>query len=274
MALNTEALNRSEFSRPVQRVALFDRFDYALQALDRLPNQYFNSIKLQALLFQATDPYNDVELIANDLQRNRWVDTAIGKQLDGVGHIVGEARQGREDELYREAIKFRIFVNTSNATPDDLIRGLLFLTRPDDAQYMEAYPATAMLFTDGAFIPRNIKEVIQGLSPAAITDVPVMVSYAGVKPFRFGQTEELAELFVENDQNYLTAEGHDLQVSVSAVGKGTSTFGGLVPANFAVSVGGIDYELSLGGYDESLLAVNSPEHNSMLESGYHLTGVF
>ena len=110
--------------------------DYVSIALPRLTGQFANSPKLNAIMAAIVAPLTTLENDADSLNTNRWIDTAIGAQLDGCGYIVGEAREGRDDEAYREAIKYRVFVNVSNATPTDLIRGLKFLTKPTDCQYI------------------------------------------------------------------------------------------------------------------------------------------
>ena len=45
----------------------------------------------------------------------------VGDQLDGIGEIVGLAREGRDDTTYRARIRARILTNKSNGTPPDLI---------------------------------------------------------------------------------------------------------------------------------------------------------
>lgn len=240
--------------------------DYIALAKSRLTNQFSEAPRITALTEAMITPVQDVEELADDVKNLRWIATASGKQLDGCGYIVGEPRQGRDDEEYRKWILFRIFVNTSNATPEDLMHGLRFLTDPDDVQYMEQYPATAILFTDGPNVPENIQPVMQGLSPAAIADVPVMVTFAHAPPFRFSKEPPAGELFVNNDADYLTANGSDLQVSVANIDNG-ARFGGIAPAE--LDVGG--FGLDVGG---PWLAINSPEFDTMIESGYHLTGVY
>lgn len=240
--------------------------DYVSVALSRLTNQFENSPRLLALVAAMVAPIQTLEGVANDIRAKRWIDTAEGKQLDGAGYIVGEPRLGRDDDTYREAIKFRIFVNTSNATPQDLIRGLSFLTKPDDIQYIEQYPATAMLFTNGPIISPMIQEVMQSLAPAAISDVPVMVSYSRKSPFRFGRESPPSELFVNADADYLTGNGADVQVQVSTAEAGPA-LGGVALADFFVG----DFMLDIAG---PTLAIDSPNFNTVLESGYHLTGVY
>jgi len=236
------------------------------EALGRLAGQFQNSPKLRGMLEAIVGPLDAVLSDISALKTERWIDTAIGNQLDGCGQIVGEHRLGREDDDYRAAIKFRVFVNTSTATPVDIIAGLKYLTSPTDCQYLEAYPATALLFTDGLFVKSTIQQEMQDISPAAISDVPVSVSFSS-RPFRFGEEPPLGELFVNSGQDYLTANGSDIQVSVSALAANNeSSFGGVVPAELDVGIGYLD----LGG---PTLAIYDP--NSLKTIGhYNLTGVF
>jgi len=239
--------------------------DYAPIAVARLTGQFQNSPKLKALMAAIVGPLTTLETDADAVIADRWIDTAFGKQLDGCGAIVGEARQGRGDDAYRVAIKFRVFVNISKGTPTDLIRGLKFLTDPTDCQYLEAYPATALLFTNGFFVDHKIQPAMQGLSPAGISVVPVAVSFAD-KPFRFSREPIPGELFVNGDADYLTAEGSDIQVSQGGLALGAATFGGCVPAELDVGIGYLD----VGG---PTLAVYNP--NSLNTLGHdNLTGVF
>lgn len=239
--------------------------DYAAVAVPRLTGQFENSPKLKALMAAIVGPLTTLETEADALVADRWIDTAVGKQLDGCGHIVGELRQGRNDDTYRTAIKFRVFVNISKGTPTDLIRGLKFLTDPTDCQYLEVYPATALLFTNGFFVDYKIQAAMQDLAPAAISDVPLAVSFRD-KPFRFAKEPIPGELFVNNGADYLTAEGSDIQVSQGALATGAATLGGCVPAELDVGIGYLD----VGG---PTLAVYNP--NSLNTLGhYNLTGVF
>ena len=57
----------------------------------------------------------------------RYVDTAIGAQLDGIGRVVGEVRAGKDDTDYRIAIKGRITRNRSNSRTEDLYALFLLL---------------------------------------------------------------------------------------------------------------------------------------------------
>lgn len=240
-------------------------YDYESIAVARLTGQFQDSPKLKALMAAIVGPLSVLENDADKLIADRWIDTAIGKQLDGCGYIVGEARQGRDDAAYRDAIKFRVFVNISKGTPTDLIRGLKFLTNPTDCQYLEAYPATALLFTNGFFVDYKIQAAMQDLAPAAISGVPVAVSFMD-KPFRFAKEPPPGELFVNGGQSYLTGNSSDIQVTTTSAPVGTSALGGVVPAELDVGIGYLD----VGG---PTLAVYNP--NSLNTLGHdNLTGVF
>lgn len=239
--------------------------DYSAKAIPRLAGQFQNSPKLQALMAAIVGPLTVVETDADALIAERWINTSVGTQLDGCGNIVGETRQGRSDDAYRIAIKFRVFVNMSNGVPKDMIAGLKFLTDPTDCQYLEAYPATALLFTNGFFVDSTIHPSMQDLAPVAISAVPVAVSFMDV-PFRFAREPVPGELFVNSGQDYLDANGSDILVGQSALSSTASTFGGIVPAELDVGIGYLD----VGG---PTLAVYNP--NTLTTLGHHnLTGVF
>lgn len=240
--------------------------DYESQAQSRLVNQFNNSPKLRAVVAALVAEFTNIENTLDLMKSERWIDTAVGAQLDGCGYIVGEPRRGRDDSAYREAIRFRVFVNVSKGTPQDLIRGISFLTKPDDAQYMEQYPATTMLFTNGPVVQTDIQLVIQDISPAAISTVPVMVSYTAL-PFRLGKESAPAELFVNSDADYLEVDGSDMQVSGQQVAANGAAFGGVVPGDLDVN----DQLLELS--DGSVLVVHNPNTDVTI-GHYHLTGVF
>lgn len=51
----------------------------------------------------------------------RRVDTAEGAQLDVIGAIVGRARDGADDDVYRRRIRAQIATNASDGRTEDLI---------------------------------------------------------------------------------------------------------------------------------------------------------
>lgn len=240
--------------------------DYVTKAQGRLTNQFSEKPLIKALVGAMVTPLTVAEDVADQLKNNRWIASAVGVQLDGCGYIVGESRKARTDDEYRKAILFRIFVNTSNATPEDLIYGLKYLTEPDELQYIEQYPATAMLFTDGPNTPSDIHTTMQDLSPAAICTVPIMVSFAHAPPFRFSMAPDNQQLNVGPDTR-LTANGNRISITSGIVEDDGARLGGIAPA--FITANGSKLTAAAGR-----LRINSPNHQTIIESGYHLTGVY
>jgi len=240
--------------------------DYEGIAVARLTGQFENSPLLQGVVAAMTAPLTVLETEADSLRYDRWIDSAIGVQLDGCGDIIGERRDGRDDDEYRKALKFRVFVNVSKGTPTDIIYGLNYLTEPDDSQYLEIYPATVMLFSDGFEVDETIKDTMQDLLPAGVSDVPVAVSY-GADPFRFASASVPSELWTNGDN--FEVGGSDLQVTTTAVSVGEYTFGGVVGSDLEVTGDEVYLEVS-GGFGLALYAKSS----TTTLGTKHLTGVY
>jgi hypothetical protein len=57
-----------------------------------------------------------------NLYAGSWLDNAFGLQLDNLGDIVGETRQGRDDTVYRPWIRARILANRSSGKQQELLK--------------------------------------------------------------------------------------------------------------------------------------------------------
>jgi len=167
--------------------------DYETLALSRLTNFFQDKPRVKSLVGALPRQLDIFEAVANQVKNERAIDTAIGIQLDKLGDIVGEKRRGRDDDTYRKAITFRVFVNISKGRPSDLIGSTRTLTQADDVQYIESYPATAYLFSNGYDADSTIQVQIQDVSPAAICDVPITVSY-GEEPLRMSNVDILDDI--------------------------------------------------------------------------------
>lgn len=162
--------------------------DYEDIARRRLTSVLADKPRVRELVVAMPRQLTIFEQVADQVRNERGLDLAIGVQLDALGLIVGEPRRGRNDEAYRRAIRFRIFVNISKGRPSDLIYVTQYISGGDDVQYLESYPATAYMFTSGYDVNSDIHDAVQEVSPAAISDVPVVVSI-GDDPFRLDDDE-------------------------------------------------------------------------------------
>ena len=109
----------------------------------------------------------------------------MGDQLDIWGEIVGEERGGRGDADYRTAIDFRIVLNTSGGEPETLISALRFFTQPTVSTYIEAYPASVRLYSDGPVVPYNLGAAMDALAAAGVS---VLTTHVAGVPFVLGDS--------------------------------------------------------------------------------------
>lgn len=63
----------------------------------------------------------DVENALQQLYRERRIDTAVGTQLDILGKIVGQPRNGLSDDTYRRRVRARVSVNRSDGLIEDIL---------------------------------------------------------------------------------------------------------------------------------------------------------
>lgn len=123
----------------------------------------------------------EIDNVDQNLKFQRSLETSIGTQLDGLGEILGLARLPNEsDEDYRERLKFQIFINKANGTPEEVITVLKFLTKANKIRYHEYYPAAFQMSTDGLVFPNPPEQLvtaIQSVSPAGVQYTPITATY-------------------------------------------------------------------------------------------------
>jgi hypothetical protein len=121
------------------------RNDIAAEMLDRLPAQ-FRKPRIQAFVRALANQIQKLEQTDYDLWFRRMLDNAEDVDLNNLGAIVGEERQGRLDDEYRRYIRARIKVNRSNGKLNQLL-GILALLVEDDATIIatEHYPAAMVI---------------------------------------------------------------------------------------------------------------------------------
>lgn len=104
-------------------------------------------------------------------------------------------KAGQSDSDYREDIKFQIFINSSNGTPEEVINILKYLTNANKIWYYDMFPAGYQLATDGLNFPTPATDLVLALqqaSPAGVQYVPITAIYNTI-PFTFSSdpVEEL-----------------------------------------------------------------------------------
>lgn len=118
--------------------------DHVADGLRKLLIQFRGQPHLQQILSSYLEQIQELEVVFIALIDERYVLTAVGAQLDGVGQIVGELRAGRDDVDYRVAILGRISRNKANGTIEDII-ALFGLLLPSHTIVLSEGPGAATL---------------------------------------------------------------------------------------------------------------------------------
>lgn len=105
-------------------------------------------------------------------------DTATGDQLDLLGKLVGEGRQGRIDDDYRAAVKVRIKVNCSDGSLPTLLTIAEMMVVGANINASEPAVATVSLdFEDTG--TTTARTIFQMLKRAKAGGVRLILSYGG-----------------------------------------------------------------------------------------------
>jgi hypothetical protein len=131
--------------------------DHAKRALARLIEKLKRKPKIEATLNAFNDQNQAIEDAYWQLFSERSIETSIGDQLDILGKIVGERRDGSNDDDYRLRIRARIRANLSNGTTEDIYRVFRALLGPMAGSavftWFDSYPARFVLTITGILIP-------------------------------------------------------------------------------------------------------------------------
>jgi hypothetical protein len=186
------------------------RNDIAADMLERLPAQFRDKPRIEAIVRALANQIQKHEQTFYDLWFRRMLDNAEDVDLDNIGAIVGEERQGWGDDEYRQYIRARIKTNRSDGRTETLIAILVLLFELDAAdvgniRIREYYPATMVVETffrvtaDGEYINRGF---LQRAKPAAVnldyvawpaTYVNTFIADDSVTPFVDGTTQGAAD---------------------------------------------------------------------------------
>lgn len=164
------------------------------QAKALLLSQFRNSPNILKVVEIYHDQIQDIENEYFTLLESLGIDTAVDYALDMIGKEVQEARQGRNDTDYRNAILTKIFINNSSGTPEEVIAATQQITGASSIKYSEQYPAQVVLEIFGAeyvskaatirkTVPAAVDLVFEKKIDIDTTQTYVGVAYSFVKNF-------------------------------------------------------------------------------------------
>lgn len=117
--------------------------------------QFQDSTKLNGIMTAAYNRANDIETALFEIRDEMGLDNAIGVQLDILGKVFSEDRQGRNDTNYRLAIQQKASTIYSGE-PEALIVILKNIYGATYAYYGPLYPGKYYINTDAAVIGSDI----------------------------------------------------------------------------------------------------------------------
>jgi hypothetical protein len=144
--------------------------EVAARAAANMLQQDQERAKLQAFVRIALEEVQLIRNVSQDLYEGWMLENATGFLLDALGWIVGEARQGRDDDLYRIWIRIRIIANRSNGKIADSLKvARLLVEETATVKYVPDYPAAYVIeITNSAFDEAVMKQVLNLVRGAGI----------------------------------------------------------------------------------------------------------
>jgi len=157
----------------------------------RLPLAQFRGLPVfEALLSSLLKQVQEIEDALWDVLVRTQLPLAAGVQLDRLGRIVGQPRQGRGDESYRIWIAARVMVNRSSGLAEQVIAIVEKLVEGKDLELREEPPAAFTI---------DVQEPITELDGVEIAKILQRARAAGVRGLLEWFSEPIDEVFAFSD---------------------------------------------------------------------------
>ncbi len=172
--------------------------DHSDQAVARLHTIHKAKANIEALVRMLVDPIQTIEDTLWQLLTERLIDTAIGEQLNVLGRIVGQTRDGLSDSDYRRHIRARISVNKSKGLWTDLIAVARLIINDTDAVLVNAESdhMTALMEVTESIVSDSLGAIlIDFLSQTKSDVVRLLLTYsaqAAADTFTLGSITQIA----------------------------------------------------------------------------------
>lgn len=121
--------------------------DHVSAAQNRLIQQYKDSVNLKGLIADVSGTQTqELEDVFWDLLSRLDINTMVGQQLNNIGTIVGQARNGQTDAIYRLFIQAKIGVNVSESEANRIIDVWKLISLASIVYMFEAFPAEVDIY--------------------------------------------------------------------------------------------------------------------------------
>lgn len=128
-------------------VLSFGKVDHVAAGLARLPEQFKSKTMIIKLLAGLLAEFQPLEDALWQLLTQRGIDSAVGTQLDAIGVLVKQPRNGLSDADYPRYLRAKIATNRSKGTVEDLIKiaNLVVDDKPNSTIWVETVGPAAVV---------------------------------------------------------------------------------------------------------------------------------
>lgn len=163
---------------------------YIKEALKLVITQLRGKGKFEALLSSYVAELDELEAALWQLNEDRWIDTAEGEQLDGLGRIVKAIRAGATDDQFRLRLRARILLNRSSGTPNEILKILRLMVKSTTtllytAKYPASFLVTAGIDTLDDFEVTELSSTIGEATSAGVNSQLVYQTVSDATSFTF-----------------------------------------------------------------------------------------
>ncbi len=203
---------------------------HVTDALDRLIEQYKESSNVRKMLQSLVPQVQDLEDVVHDLFTSRTLTASEGAQLDKLGELVGQDREGFDDDFYRILITARIGINVSNGEYEKVLDVFKLLTQSALVHLQEWYPAGYGVTADNEVdndLMKFIANLMKLVDPAGVRLEGIMC-FNGDEAFAFAGGPGNAKGFGDDTDPLEGGEFgflHDLSVPFAFDGDDTEALG-------------------------------------------------
>lgn len=166
--------------------------DHATRGPERIIKRY-RTPRTSALLASWLAEVQVLEDVYWDLLVERSIDTAVGAQLDVLGAVVGQDREGRNDGTYRVWIAARALVSRSSGTAPQIIAIVKRLIGGAPVRVIDYYPASFVVDIGPTAAPQVGAAIAQLVREAKAAGVGFQMLWqtpsAGSTSFRFAPAD-------------------------------------------------------------------------------------
>lgn len=142
--------------------------DVLERPLGRLPGQFKDKDAVNDLIAIFVEELFELQTVFSDLLTRLDLDIVVDYWLDNIGLILDEARQGDDDETYRQRLKLKVYFNASTGTSEYVIAALKFLTGGSNILLSDTGLANLNAITNGVNLDEATVAEVRSFLPATV----------------------------------------------------------------------------------------------------------